>query len=371
MQEVISVYINLTDVDLKSFYCEKNKILNRSRIIVFTIMLLLCLSMLSLLIGYADWYIMTAAVFLVIILDALFMLLPLRIHYKAELKAYKTNYDLMKPHVYKFSRDAYTTTSASGSTEQRWELVDKVRVLKDCVLIYPTSNKINLIPKRCFSGEAEFEEFLKLITTAVTPQKLKIKDPAFAGRVGGEKPATIENEQAFADKPSTQASFSIEPALLELTFKLSKQDLRIASLTQYYVSPKGILITLIGLLLSAVFLWDLGRGAGVRIMPAVGLLLTAASPVFLVLLSDRMYQNERLADKGYTYRFYDTYFSVAIPGETIRCTWGNLFKISKTGNVYQLYISDRAGYVIPKRIIRSLSPDEREMFYACLKKAKK
>ena len=359
MQEDIVVNVNITRKDIKNYYFEKNRAAHMVMLVGFIIMLVMVLYFIFLLAVYMDWYMLLFLIILMLAIITAFTLLPLVFRYRAQIKELSGNNELMRPHCYRFNAAGYTSLFISGSSTIRWIHVDKIKVMKHSVFIYLTPYKINIIPKRCFAGEAQFEAFIKIISENAAEGKLHIKNRAFSIEEMEDKPCPGDHLNERNEAESIHNNSAGNNEFLEVSFTLTKSDLRSITFSQYYLRLRGMLITIVGLLLIGILIFDLIKGiATIPVIPLVGALITAAAPIMLYVNSDRMYHKERLFEKPYTYKFCNNCFVIILPEETAHVLWENVFKVSRSFGSYLIHTTKLQAYFIPKRIVKTMSPED-------------
>ena len=74
---------------------------------------------------------------------------------------------------YTFAPDGIRIVSSTGRSELTWQAVAKVRETECQFLLYPQPNIAHILPKRCFSSEAEIAAFRTLVSQHVHKIELR------------------------------------------------------------------------------------------------------------------------------------------------------------------------------------------------------
>ena len=161
-------------------------------------------------------------------------------------------------------------------------------------------------------------------------------------------------EEIFAEPDAGEELFA-------LRFFLHAKDVNSFHLWEYFTSVKGIIKTLIGLLLSTPFfvivfdgsIWHRERWIVMIfffLLP-FGLLLLLADPIILCRIIRRAYGKNSINSNEISYRFFKDFFLMETVHENIRLRvyWRDLVKITTPPHAYWLYNTKNEAHIIPKR----------------------
>jgi len=165
--------------------------------------------------------------------------------------------------------------------------------------------------------------------------------------------------------------------LFALRFFLHAKDVNSFNLWEYFTSVKGIIMTLIGLLLSTPFfvivfdgsIWHRERWIVMIfffLLP-FGLLLLLADPIILCRIYGKAFGKNSIINNEISYRFYKDFFLMETVHENIRLQvyWRDLVKISTPPHAYWLYNTKKEAHIIPKRAFAD-AEDKKEMMKTLL-----
>jgi hypothetical protein len=288
------MYIKYTMKDIRACIFARvfSGVLMKTR---FFLVLFLALVALFTILGTADLFSGENRILLPIMLASVFFLvaitfLPGILLYLTYMISSKENRLINILQCFDILDDRITITSKSGCFTLLWSDVHKISELKPCFIIYSSSSKAFLIPRRCFENQEQLGLFINILKDHVDIKKLKLKGyrlkksmpdsekPFDAELVGESEPA---GQFDLVDQNWKEADSSGDNPILELQFSLTERDLLSFNFRVYYTSPTGLIFTGIG----ALFLFGYIRNLVEYGYNPIGGLLIGLSFVFISPLS--------------------------------------------------------------------------------------
>jgi hypothetical protein len=253
---------------------------------------------------------------------------------------------------YNFSKNEIKTSSSNGTNTIKWTDIYKIQELKACFQIFLSPNKFFLIPRRCFSSTEELNTFCGIIISNLDKNNLKLKKY----KLKYSSPDYCENIDLCKDTINT----TIEKPLFTIQHSYIKKDFLIFKFKQYYKSPAGIVITLLGLLFAQKFIQyltskpvflDSDSGYSYTVVLVVLLLLGIECifimPSYLYRSISKQFKYDKALSKPITFKFYHDFFIAENLSATNKIHWNDLLKATRTNSSLMLWISKSSAYIIP------------------------
>lgn len=176
MQETVKMNVKLSIKDIRHFIF--GEYYNRIKVtfiicagITAIVFILFTIASLSIL----DWFLFTALlVNPVLLLLAMTMLKPV-VRYIVMSSFYKKQKNFSIAHWYEFSQFAINAASETDRQTYHWNYIFKIEEFRAGFQIYTAPDQLLIIPRRCFTSQAQLDLFYTLITSNLSSSKLDLK----------------------------------------------------------------------------------------------------------------------------------------------------------------------------------------------------
>lgn len=366
----IKLYVKFTLKDVRDFCISKVYRGTFSKILLIPYFILLGIVSITLLISLFTFQrapellvFVIGELLILVLICSVFEFLPYLIMYLAYRNNYKKSKSIRAMQCYEVSRESLVISSEEASTTIKWHELFKIQEFKRCFLIYQSSAKILILPKRCFESQEQLEEFRNILKGCVQREKLKLKnykltysspdycDTDFeALNSGGEKSVEVNEDQ----KP-------------EIMFEvvLDKKEYIKFNFIYYYMKPIGIVLTIIGICLLVKGLIDVGQINNYGLIPKMlcllslvfGSFLTLLMPLTIFISSNRAFDNDALIKKPVLYKIYKDHYVVEHPSSVSNSEWTKLVKVVNAKQAIFLFITTNMVHMIPKRAFEGREDD--------------
>lgn len=187
---------------------------------------------------------------------------------------------LTKTH-FEFSEAGIAVTSKYGSTSVPWDRIASIKEFRPAFIISLSGTDEYVINRKSFTDQAHLDNFLALLAAHIDAGKLILKhyslpvsDRSNAGSSGSSGGASVHSAAAAAHSGEaaahsaeaalhsaeaelhSDAESPVEPDAVEVNFSLSRKEAFLFEIERCYRQAFGKIMTLIGILLIAVFVFD-------------------------------------------------------------------------------------------------------------------
>ena len=270
---------------------------------------------------------------------------------------FKKSGALQTMRIVEVSKDSLVISAENSNTTITWDELYRIQEFRRCFLIYQSSVKIFILPKRCFVSQEQLEDFRSILKSSVESNKLKLKNYKLMYSCPDYCDTEFEVKNSVLEK-AVEGDSEQKPELL-LEVLLEKKEYIKFNFMFFYKKPRGIIIALLGLYLLVSSLSNFGQLNNFnRIFSLIsGLFFTLFIPLVLFINSIRAYNNDESLKKPVLYKIYKDHYAAEQSESFSNIEWDKLVKVVNTKDFTFLFITNNLASIIPKRIFKGREDD--------------
>ncbi|HEX9059419.1 MAG TPA: YcxB family protein, partial [Clostridia bacterium] len=228
-----------------------------------------------------------------------------------------------EPTCYEFCNEHIVISSRNSNAKVKWDDLFRIVELKPCFMIYTSSNKYLILPKRFLKSQEQLELLRSLFVDKINAKKLKIKSYPL-------KEITPYTDELFDTQEVMEnieeIDVSGDKSLVEMGFFLEKGDVLSMNFRVLYKTPSVLIFTFIGLSITAFYFVSLRTEDPPVQRLILGLVFTFIFPILIFINVNRTFGKGSTSKNIIKYRFYDGYYIVESGTSTAKVKWCNLNK---------------------------------------------
>lgn len=342
----------------------------RWRLLLMFVLILAILSILSLAI-LDPTNIQFAAYLAVMVAGISIVIIGLRVlHSGAAILSYRREKTRSDQDYLETNDDGIVYVSDNMRNVYWWRNIQHVYETKNFFFIVLSREQRLAIPRRCFADQIQLDAFIAIMNQNIKKGRLHWKHYP----VGVTAPESIQDGVSAPIVPLGEEVTDLpdeEKEMFNIRFLPHAIDIIVFSLREYFISGVGFILTLLGLLLSFPFVFDVFDGSiwhqsleTVIILSAfllVGLFFLLFVPVLLYIRVRKQFGKGSNPSTEFAFHFYKDFYLAELDHRFIRFYWKDLVKVSETRPAYYLYIAKNTAHIIPKRAFADAEGKEKMM----------